>query len=142
MRVVERVVTSASPEIVWQVLADVEHWSDWTPTVTQIVPEENVGLMVGARYRVVQPGLRPAVYEVTDCSPDQRFTWEQKVLGGSMIADHRLRACNDGTEVELAFSSKGLLATIAGNLLLRKIWDYVRTEAKSLKNHCDALKCH
>jgi hypothetical protein len=36
MRAVETFTTSASPEVVWGILADVEHCCDWTPTVTEI----------------------------------------------------------------------------------------------------------
>lgn len=61
-------VTSARPDRVWQVIADVEHWRNWTPTVVEIKPLSNTGLSVGARYQVSQPKLRRAVYEVTKCT--------------------------------------------------------------------------
>lgn len=139
MRVVQKFTTSASPESVWRVLADVEHWRDWTPTVAEIKPVGNNGLTVGARYRVVQPKLRPAIYEVTDCVPNQAFTWVQKLPGGAMIADHRLFSRDGATEVELSFTSKGLLANIVGKIFSKMISDYVATEAKSLKTLCDSL---
>jgi hypothetical protein len=139
MRVVQKFNTSARPDAVWQVLADFEHWRDWTPTVLEIKPLSNSGLAVGARYRVVQPKLRPAVYEVTECVPNRAFTWEEKLPGGAMIASHRLWPSNGATEVELSFTSKGLLANIVGRIFSNLISDYVATEAKGLKNRCDDL---
>lgn len=139
MRVVKRISTSASPETVWRVLSDVEHWPDWTPTVLGVVPQDGPHLTAGARYRVTQPGLRPAIYEVSYCSANERFTWVQKVPGGWMIADHCLTPVTGGTEVELSFSSEGLLADIVAKLLARKIDNFVTTEANSLKKHCDNL---
>jgi len=36
-------------------------------------------LSVGGRYCVVEPKLRPAVYEVTGCVSNRAFTWRRKV---------------------------------------------------------------
>lgn len=140
MRVVEKFITTARPDAVWQVLADVEHWREWTPTVVEIKPLSKNGLTVGARYRVAQPKLRPAIYEVTECVSNQAFTWVRKLPGGAMIADHRLSPHDGATEVELSFTTKGILANIVGKIFFRMISDYVATEAKSLKNRCDSLK--
>lgn len=142
MRVVQKFVTPAQPGSVWQILADVEHWRDWTPTVEEIKPVHANGLRVGARYRVVQPKLRPAIYEVTECVPNQAFTWVQKLPRGGMIAGHRLSFRDGGTEVELSFTSEGLLAKIVGKMFSKLIRDYVATEAKSLKSRCDSLANH
>jgi uncharacterized protein YndB with AHSA1/START domain len=139
MRVVERFVTSAPPAIVWQVLADLEHWRDWTPTITEIRPLSSGGLKIGARYHVVQPKLKPATYEVTECVPDRSFTWMQRLAGGALIADHRLAARDGATEVELSFTSKGLLANIATGIFSKLIREYVATEARSLKNRSETL---
>ena len=141
MRVVERnsSTLSARPELVWRVLTDVEHWRDWTPTVIDIKPVGSPRMERGARYRVVPPKLRPAIYEVTEHIPNQRFTWEQKLPGGALIADHRIVPGEAGSEVELSFTSKGLLANIAATLFSKTIAQYVATEAQSLKIYCEAL---
>jgi carbon monoxide dehydrogenase subunit G len=139
MRAVERVRTSATPDVVWRVLADVEHWRDWTPTVIEIKPLNGTELTVGARYRVLQPKLHAAVYEIKEYVPNQRFMWAQRFPGGEMIADHRIADRDGATEVELSFESKGLVAYIVGILFSKMIRDYVATEARSLKEWCDSL---
>jgi len=138
MRTVERFVTTAPPETIWKVLADVENWRNWTPTVLDVKPLTNTGLKVGARYRVTQPKLRPAIYEVTECVPNRGFTWVQRLPGGAMIADHRLVPRNGRTEVELSFTSNGLLANIVSMIFSKTVRDYVATEAKSLQRQCES----
>lgn len=138
MRVVERFVTSASPDVVWRILAAVERWRDWTPTILEVKPLTDGGLQIGARYRVTQPKLWPAVYEVTECVPNKAFTWAQKFPGGEMIADHRIAPRNGQTEVELSFCSKGLLANIISMAFSKTIRDYVATEARSLSMQCES----
>ena len=139
MRVEQKFVTSAPPQAVWQILADVENWHDWTPTITEIKALDPNGLRVGARYRVVQPKLRPGIYEVTECAPGESFKWKQKLGGGAMIADHRISPRDGGAEVELSFASEGLVANIVAKMFSKLIGDYVATEAKSLKSPCDGL---
>ncbi len=126
-------------DTVWKVLADVEHWRDWTPTIQQIESLDAGGLRTGARYRVVQPGLQPAVYEVTVCIPDHVFTWAYRLPGGEMIADHRIATRNGQTEVELSFSSKGLMADVLSMMFSKTIRKLVATEAGSLKRKCESL---
>ena len=52
MDTVERFFTSATPERIWAILADVERWREWTPTVLSIEPLTAGGLRMGAKYRV------------------------------------------------------------------------------------------
>ena len=88
---------------------------------------------------MVQPKLRPANYEVTECVSNRRFTGVQKFAGGAMIADHRIAPGDGATKVELSFLSRGVLAHIVGNLFSRTIRDCVATEARSLKIRFNAL---
>lgn len=139
MQTVETFITSVSPEVVWGILSDVEHWRDWTPTVIDIKPLDGTGLKVGAKFRVLQPKLRPSIYEVTECVPNRRFTWVQKFAGGVMIAEHQIAVSDGATRVELSFASQGLMANIAANLTSGMIRNYVAIEARSLKKRCDNL---
>lgn len=138
MKIVERVRIAASPASVWQVLADVERWPRWTPTVISVEPLAGSGIRVGARYRVTQPKLRPAVYEVTACEPLREFTWATKLPGVRMTAVHRLVAAADGTAAELSFETAGLLGNIVGRMYGKLIAEYVATEARSLKAACES----
>ena len=139
MRIVERITTQATPQTVWEILADVERWPIWTPTVLRIEPLTGDGLKPGARFRVSQPKLRPAIYQVTDCSAPHQFTWAQTMPGVRMMADHRITATPAGTEVELSFAAEGLLGRWLGRLYSKIIAEYVATEARSLKQRADAL---
>lgn len=140
MQTVQRMIVKASPAAIWQVLADVERWPTWTPTTLKVEPLTPGGLRVGARYRVAQPKLRPGIYEVTECRPHHAFTWIQKAPGATMVADHRLTASDHtGTEVELSFSTEGLLGGVLGKMYGKLIADYVATEARSLKKYCESL---
>lgn len=139
MQTVERVIIQATPAAVWRVLADVERWPTWTPTVEHVQPLTPDGLRLGARYRITQPKLRPAVYEVTECAPHKAFTWVQKAAGATLIADHRLIGDATSTEVELSFSTEGLMGAIFGGMYAKRIAEYVKTEARSLKLHCERL---
>jgi carbon monoxide dehydrogenase subunit G len=133
MRVIETFSTNANPEAIWQILADVSHWKDWTPTVLEITPLNGQNFQVGARFRVSPPEIKPAVYEVTACVPNEGFTWVQKILGGGLFASHSICMKDGATDVELSFFSKGLLATAAAALFSSKIRKLVSIEARSLK---------
>lgn len=140
MQTIERVIIKANPAAIWQVLADVERWPTWTPTVLRVEPITGDGFRVGAKYRVIQPKLRPGVYEVTERVPHEAFTWVLKAPGAAMIAEHRLTAFDgSGTEVELSFATKGLFGAVLGSMYAKTIADYVKTEARSLKTHCEQL---
>ena len=104
----------------------------------EVKPLAEAGLRLGARYRVTQPNLRPAVYEVSECVPREVFTWVQKFPGGGMVAGHRIAVRNGQTEVELSFCSKGLLAGIISQMFSKTIRNYVATEASSLKRAAEA----
>ncbi len=141
MHIVERVIIQASPAAIWQVLADVERWPRWNPTVLSVELLTGRGFAVGSRYRIMQPKVRTAVYEVTECVPNQAFTWVVNAPGARMIADHRINACDgSGAEVELSFSTEGLMGALLGSVHAGRIRDYVRTEARSLKTCCESME--
>lgn len=139
MQTIHSVIVRATPDAIWSVLSDVERWPTWTPTIQHVEALTPGGLKIGARYRVVQPNLRPGIYEVTECKPHKVFTWVQKAPGATMIADHRFTASDaHGTEIELSFATEGLLGGILGRKYSKLISEYLATEARSLKEHCEA----
>ena len=83
--------------------------------------------------------LGSAIYEITEYDPDHRFTWEQKLPSGALVADHRIASRDGATEIELSFTSNGLLANVVAALFSKMIAKYVATEARSLRTYCDTL---
>ena len=66
MYVEERVEIDAPPERVWEVMADVERWHEWTASITAIERRESGPLRLGASARVTQPKVPSVVWVVTD----------------------------------------------------------------------------
>jgi uncharacterized membrane protein len=127
------VETTAAPAAVWALLADVTHWPDWTPTVTSVTALGDGPLRVGSRYKVRQPGILPAVWEVTGCAEDASFVWASSSPGSRLVAGHEVRPNEaGGTTVVLSIDHTGALAGVIDAVLGKKIRRYVETEAASL----------
>ena len=66
---------AATPERVWQVLAEVERWPEWTPSVLSVERLNAAPLGAGSQVRIQQPKLRPAVWTITRWEPTKQFVW-------------------------------------------------------------------
>ncbi len=136
MRYTATVSIDAAPQRVWDVLSAVESWPAWTPTVTAARRLDEGPLRVGSRTELRQPRQPSRVWTVTELAPGEFFGWTSGTPGLRLTAGHRLRPDGDGTVVTLDFAVRGALA-----LLVRPvagvIRDFVDTEARSLKAHCE-----
>ena len=59
-RVTENIAAPAARA--WAPLRNVLAWPEWLPTVTSVTPLGVSNLEIGARFRVLQPKLRPAIW--------------------------------------------------------------------------------
>ena len=125
---------AAPAEKVWLHLSSVLAWPTWLPTVSTVEPVVGHALELGAKFRVVQPRLRPQVWTVTEIDPGQRFTWQSHGLGFSLWATHIVRRTGpDACEVELGFRFSGLLGAVLALLFGATTKKYIAIEADSLK---------
>ncbi len=81
---------AAPPKRIWPMLADVQHWPDWLPTMISVEPLGPAELAPGASYRITQPKFRPAVWTVVGLEPLRAFSWVTRSSGVRVLADHRL----------------------------------------------------
>lgn len=114
-------------------MSDIERWDDMLPTFDEVTAEDpGAAPHVGSRYRVRQPGLPKAVYEVTEWRPRRGFTLEAKTLPGvRTVAKHDLVKDKDDTALVVSIEMQGPLAWPARLLMRRKGLAYTQWEAET-----------
>ena len=139
MRYERAVEIDAPAEKVWSVLADVENWPKWTPSVRQVEPLDDSDVKVGSRFRVTQPMLKPSVWEITKLEPQRSFSWSTGVMGIVTDADHDIESDRpNGVTVTLRLSQRGPMAWLASLLFGARTRRYVQLEANGLKERSEA----
>lgn len=136
MRYEVTTTVDAPADLVWHAVRDVEKWSEWTPTVTEIRVHGGGELRPHSVATVRQPKQPAREWTVTELT-DRSFTWTSKGPGLRFSADHTVRNENGATTVELTFSIAGPLAPVARLLAGKAIRWAIDTEAASLKKWCE-----
>lgn len=128
------ITINADQEATWRVLSDVARWPEWTPTVTKVDVLDRSEPRLDTRFKVHQPKLRPVTWTVTQFASPSGFTWESRMPGMLMIAEHVVTPIGaEQTETTLTFSFQGLLGAIVGRVYGKISKAYIDTEAQSLK---------
>jgi len=124
----------APAALVWQVFSDVEHWPDWTESVTSLVGHDGPDLAVGKRFSIKQPGMSKLVWKVTDIDAGSSWTWVQRSPGVNVSARHWVIPRPDGrTVVRQELEQRGLLGALVGRLMVKKTKRFLAQEARGLK---------
>jgi uncharacterized membrane protein len=131
---------AASPDRVWEVLADVERWPEWTDSVSSVRQLDPGPLAVGSRVEISQPRIPTGTYTVTALEPGRAFTWEQRQPGSTVVAHHECVPLPDGgTRVELSVGMSGAIGGIVGRLYRRLTERYLALEAAGLKSRSEGM---
>jgi uncharacterized membrane protein len=136
----DSVEIEAPPQLVWDVFADVEHWPDWTASVTSLVGLDAPALAVGRRFAIKQPGMSKLVWEVTEIEPGSSWTWVQRSPGVLVSARHDVIAQPGGrTLVRQQLDQRGVLGALVGRLMVKKTKRFLELEAQGLKARSEQL---
>ena len=123
----------APPERVWEVMSDVEHWQEWTPSVTSIERLEADPFGVGSWALIRQPQSLPAKWQVTEWDEGKGFTWVTRRPGATATARHSIEPTPGGSKVALTLEFSGFLGPLVARLLRGMIERYMSLEANGLK---------
>ena len=97
-------------------------------------------LRLGSRARIRQPGLPPAVWEVTDLVPGEGFSWAATGPGIRTIGHHRFAPAPDGTvKLTLGLEQTGPLAGVMRALLTGRTKRFLRLEVDVAGLHPDGV---
>jgi len=128
----------ARPERVWAVLRDIEHWSEWTPTVISVRPLDPGPIGVGTRAIVRQPKLFSARWQITELEEGHSFTWITRSPGVLVTGCHCVAGTADGSRVTLSLDFSGPLGSLVACLTRGLNKRYLVLEAHGLKKHAEA----
>lgn len=132
MRYETSVHVHASPEQVWQVIADVERYPERTASITRVEPVKTP-FGPGAIYRLDVKGTRRADWTVTDVVEGSRFAWRTSIQGVPAVAAHEVTPAGDGSTLTLSVEYSGLLAMLLRPLIGRTTRNNLALESAGMK---------
>ncbi len=131
---------AAPAETVWAVLAEVEAWPTLSESMTSVEWFTGHRVETGNSARIVQPGLRPALWTVTSVEPGASFTWQASAGGVTTVGTHAVAPTAAGrARLVLGIAQRGALAGPVGLLLGRRTRRYVAMEADGLTRRAEHL---
>ncbi len=132
---VERTIEiDAPPEIVWKVMANVEKWPEWTPSMRKIEKMGDAPFGKGASFRVAPRGAPRGVWTVTECDENRSFFWEARSANSHAVAGHVIEPHGAGSLVTLSVEVTGSWkVSVLGPLMAITIRRSVRQETEGLK---------
>ena len=128
----------APPELVWEVLMDVERWPEWTPSVTTVALLQPGMFRTGSSVRMKQPRLPEAVWRVSSLTFQEAFTWTSRSQGVNTVARHVISAREGGgTRATSHLQQTGPLGWFARLFFSRLTRSYLEQESQGLKKRCE-----
>jgi uncharacterized membrane protein len=139
MGIDETIEIAASADTVWAAWIDVATWPNWSDSVSSAERLDTGALSVGSRSRLVQPGLRPAVWTVTELiapvdGQAGSFTWVSRAPGIRTTASHIVVAtAPTSCRVTLRVEQDGFLAGVVDRILGARTRRLVAMEAAGVR---------
>src|SRR5262249_43332640 len=124
---------AAPADRVWQVMADVERWHEWTPSVIEVKRLDAGPLAVGSVAVIRQPKLPAALWKGTALEPNRGFTWINRSPGLRLVARHAAEPLGVGSRATLTLEMRGLFGGLFGRLSRSTTQKYLEWEARGLK---------
>lgn len=136
----ERSIDIAAPaERVWEMVADIERWPERIETVDEVERLTPPPTGVGSRFRLKQPKLPEAEWEVTAWQAPTWFEWRQQSGGVTNIAGHRIEPLDGArSRLTLTIDLTGLFAPIGGLMYRGLINRYMGIEAEGMKRAAES----
>ena len=129
---------NASQERVWAALTDVEHWPEWTSSMTSVTRIDSGAFGVGSKASIKQPKLGTMTWTVTELTSGHSFVWEAKRLGLTLVAGHYLSSGSSGTmTLTLTVVQKGPIGRLFEPLTEKSAKRYVKLEAEGHRRRAE-----
>ncbi len=141
LRVEHRIGIQAPPEVIWEILYDIEHWADWNPFYVQAKGQVRIGaeleltMVLGDGAPTV---IKPVVLEWV---PNDQIHWRLKMMGG-LVATTRFLEIEQLEGAGCIFSNGeifgGLLGPTVAKRMGRKVYRGFQAMNEALKARAEA----
>ena len=123
--------TSASPDMVWAVISDVERWGDWNPGYREAHLDGD--LTPGSPGRVVLANGMRRPFTLVEAVPASSFVIGASGMGMAQRFVHSVEALpNGGARVSMAATMDGPLTPVFSRLFGRIMAGYYPTAVRQL----------
>ena len=130
----KEITNDVAPEKVWQVLIDINNWSEWNDRIKK--PSLQDDLAVGNQFTWKTNGSR-IKSTIHSISPNKMLGWEGKTFGASAIHNWYLEPTETGTKVRVEESMEGWLINLMKKKVNEKLADDMAYWLNQLKKECE-----
>ena len=128
------VFIDASPERVWRVLTDIDRWSKWQTDIS--FSKQNGGLQAGETFTWKTGGVKISSV-IHTAELNSQFGWTGKTIGVSAIHNWILEPHEAGTNVTVAESLEGWLASLLKGVFNKNLEKGMSRWLNLLKTECE-----
>lgn len=133
MTLLSQAFSPAPTNRLWAVASDIMRWPDHLETFSEMTQMGGTREgQVGQRFKVRQPGLPVAVYEITEWTEGSSFTWAARSPGVTTVASHTVTTSEQGSKLSLEVRWRGPLAPLMRLLMGGRTQRMIDLEAKTL----------
>ena len=82
VRIEDRIGIQAPAEVIWEIVYDLERWSEWNPTYPHAEGEIRIGQVITAKLALPDQPLQELKPKILDWVPNQQLHWQLSFMGG------------------------------------------------------------
>ncbi|MBK9236073.1 MAG: SRPBCC family protein [Rhodoferax sp.] len=131
MQVEHRIAVAASPEVIFDIYADVENWPTWDPDTKRASIDGSFQVGSDGRLTPTKGSTVPIV--LTKVVPAKCFTVESKIPLFRLLFEHELTRVPGATEVVHRVTLSGLLSIVLGHMLVKQLNSGLPVTLRNLK---------
>jgi hypothetical protein len=134
VKIEKRIEIEVPLEIVWEILTDINKWSEWNPNVKKAKLKGE--LLSGTSFDWIRDGAK-ITSTIHTIEPFRLFGWSGKAFGSYGIHNWKLENKNGTTEVISVESMEGLLMNIFRGFMKNNLETYMINWLNSLKREAE-----
>ncbi|MBK6292973.1 MAG: SRPBCC family protein [Rhodoferax sp.] len=139
MQVEHRIAVAASPEVIFDIYADVENWPTWDPDTKRASIDGSFQVGSDGRLTPTKGSTVPIV--LTKVVPAKCFTVESKIPLFRLLFEHELTRVPGATEVVHRVTLSGLLSIVLGHIVQEATQLRSSRHAAKPEGTCGGSKC-